>query len=117
MQELPLTETTLLILISLTAGPRHGYAIMKDVQALSEQRILLSTGTLYGALKRLLEQDLIMRLDEGKNSNGSKRVRKLYTLTPTGQNLLQAELDRLQKLLSLSRRRNIPVTAKANLQE
>lgn len=117
MQELPLTETTFFILTSLAPGPRHGYAIMKDVQALSEQRILLSTGTLYGALKRLLEQGWIVRLDEGTSSNGTKRVRKLYTLTPSGQRILEAELDRLQNLLSLARRRNEPATAKANIKE
>ena len=52
MQELPLTETTFFILTSLASGPRHGYAIMKDVQALSEQRILLSTGKICHELRR-----------------------------------------------------------------
>ena len=51
--ELPLTETTLLILLSLAPGPRHCYAIMKDVTASSESRGILPTGTLYGALQHL----------------------------------------------------------------
>lgn len=105
MQELPLTETTFFILTSLASGPRHGYAIMKDIQNLSEQRIQLSTGTLYGALKRLLEQGWIVRLDGTEDQADSKRVRKMYTLTPTGQRILQAELERLQKLLDMARRR------------
>ena len=48
---LPLTEATYFILLSLALGPRHGYLIMKDVRSLSRGRVTLSTGTLYGALK------------------------------------------------------------------
>jgi DNA-binding PadR family transcriptional regulator len=111
MPDLPLTETTFFILTSLVAGPRHGYAILKDVQALSEQRILLSTGTLYGALKRLLEQGWIIRLDNEIEPPSSRRVRKLYTLTPAGRRILEAELDRLQHLLHLARQRARPAAA------
>ena len=57
-QELPLSEAVFLILLSLAEGPKHGYAIMKDVHELSAQRVSLSTGTLYGALKRLLKQEV-----------------------------------------------------------
>ena len=56
MENTPLTEATYFIMLSLSREPRHGYAIMKDVQSLSEDRVILSTGTLYGALKRLLKQ-------------------------------------------------------------
>jgi DNA-binding PadR family transcriptional regulator len=56
LTEIPLTESTYFILLSLSSKPKHGYAIMKDVWILSNDRIILSTGTLYGALKRLLEQ-------------------------------------------------------------
>ena len=48
------SESTLLILLSLAEEPRHGYSILKDVEYLSEGRVVLSTGTLYGALKRML---------------------------------------------------------------
>ena len=64
--QIPLTETTYFILLSLASKPRHGYAIMQDVQELSEGRAILSTGTLYGALKRLLELDWIVRLDNSE---------------------------------------------------
>ena len=60
----PMTETTYFILLSLAPGPSHGYAIMKDVQQLSQARVVLSTGTLYGALKRLLELGWIERVDD-----------------------------------------------------
>ena len=51
----PLTEAVLLILMSLADHPRHGYSIMKDVEDVSDGRVRFSTGTLYGALRRLLE--------------------------------------------------------------
>ncbi len=60
---LPLTEATFFILMNLSSGPRHGYAIMKEVHEMSKGRITFSTGTLYGALKRLLDQGWITRND------------------------------------------------------
>jgi DNA-binding PadR family transcriptional regulator len=103
---LPLTETTLYILLSLAPGPRHGYAIMKDVRALSHNRVELSTGTLYSALKRLLDQNWIRRTEDPDPiaANGG-RVRKVYVLTDLGTSILQAEVDRLQSLVGVARRR------------
>ena len=63
-ENLPLSEAVFFILLSLAPGPKHGYAIMKDVQALSDSRVGLSTGTLYGALKRLLDGGRVRRVDE-----------------------------------------------------
>ena len=99
----PLSEATLFILLSLAPGPRHGYAIMKDVQTLSDDRIVLSTGTLYGALKRLLEQRWIERVDDPE-PNDTDRERKAYALTQTGRRILKAEVERLQKLIATARR-------------
>ncbi len=95
---LPLTETTFFILLSLTPYPRHGYAIMKDVKSLSKDRVSLSTGTLYGALKRLLELEWIERVDN-PNQNQTGRIRKAYKLTDLGQHVLDAEIARLQTLV------------------
>ncbi|MGB2911349.1 MAG: helix-turn-helix transcriptional regulator [Anaerolineales bacterium] len=61
---LPLREPTFFILLSLSPGPKHGYAILKEVEALSEGRVLLSTGTLFGAIKRLLDRSWIRRVDD-----------------------------------------------------
>jgi DNA-binding PadR family transcriptional regulator len=99
-----LTETTFYILLSLTPEPRHGYALMKEVQALSEGRLNLSTGTLYGALKRLLEAGWIERADDPE-AGESGRERKLYELTEAGQRALQAETARLGKLVRVARLR------------
>lgn len=97
----PLTEATFFILLSLAPGPKHGYAIMKDTRALSDGRVLLSTGTLYGALKRLLEQQWIRRVEERRN--GTARDRKAYALTNQGRRILGAEIERLQELVSTAR--------------
>lgn len=103
-ESIPLREPTFLILLSLAAGPRHGYAIMKDVAYLSDGRVELSTSTLYSALKRLLEQGWILREDDPAQQS-SGRERKSYRLSPAGQQVLAAEVDRLEGLLLAARRR------------
>jgi DNA-binding PadR family transcriptional regulator len=101
---LPLTEVTYFILLSLDLGPRHGYLIMKDVRGLSQERVVLSTGTLYGALKRMLEFGWVQRIDSDEACN-SGRVRKAYRITEIGQHLLNAEIQRLETLVIAARLR------------
>jgi DNA-binding PadR family transcriptional regulator len=96
---LPLTETSFFILVSLATAPKHGYAIMKEVEALSEARVVLATGTLYSALRRMLDDGWIERLED--NSVITGRERKLYQLTENGRRILDAEIDRLRKLIGL----------------
>jgi DNA-binding PadR family transcriptional regulator len=103
---LPLTEATYYIMLSLAPGSRHGYAIMKDVRALSHERVVLSTGTLYGALKRLLEMEWILRVDDPE-ADGNGRERKIYNLTRLGRRVLEAEVDRLDTLLDSARRQSV----------
>lgn len=103
---LPLTETTYFILLSLAPGPLHGYAIMKEVRRLSQKRVLLSTGTLYSALKRLLDQGFIQRTPEPEDASNS-RGRKSYSLTTLGNDTLRAEVQRLQGLVSVAKMRFI----------
>ena len=100
----PLTEAAFLILLSLTPGPLHGYAILKDVEALSNQRVVLSTGTLYGALKRFLARGWIERVaDVVENEDG--RQRKAYRLTQTGSAVLAAEVQRMGDLVAVAQTR------------
>jgi DNA-binding PadR family transcriptional regulator len=94
----PLTEPVLLILLSLADRPRHGYSILKDVEAMSNGRVLLSTGTLYGALRRMLDDKWIERLDERAASRG----RQSYRLTARGRRNLNAEVVRLKHLTRLA---------------
>ena len=102
--ETPLTEATYFILLSLSPKSKHGYAIMKDVQELSEGRVTLSTGTLYGALKRLLDQGWIIRKQEPA-SKGNARDRKVYELSHHGRRVLKDEIARLNKLLNAANQR------------
>ena len=102
--ELPLSETTFFILLSMIKEPKHGYGIMKDVLLLSQQRIELSTGTLYGALKRMQEKAWIEPAElPDKQANG--RERKGYRLTPYGQKIVKEELARLQSIIQAVRLR------------
>ena len=94
MRQLPLTEPVLLVLLSLAGQPRHGYSIIKDVEQVSGGRVALSTGTLYGALRRLLAQGWIEEFEEEE----SLRDRRAYRLTPRGRKNLQVEVERLKQL-------------------
>ena len=98
MESLPLTEPVLLILLSLAEQPRHGYSILKDVEQMSDGRVVLSTGTLYGALRRLLEGNWIERLEEEDTSRG----RQAYRLTARGRKNLQLEVGRMKHLTRLA---------------
>ena len=102
---LPLTEPTFYILLSLAPGKKHGYAIMKDVKDLSKERVNLSTSTLYTAVGRLLDQELIERLSEEKHDAGPGLPRKSYILTELGRRVLEAESVRLQGMVKQARLR------------
>ena len=92
--EKSLSEPVLLILTSLAEQPRHGYALLKDVEALSGNRVRLSTGTLYGAIHRLLQEGWIERWEQDDVS----RDKQAYRLTKSGRSRLQTELDRLEHI-------------------
>lgn len=91
------SEPVLLILLSLAEQPRHGYAILQDTERISDGRVRLSTGTLYGALGRLLEDKWIERFKEQDRSRG----RQAYRLTDRGRRNLQIEVSRLRHLARL----------------
>jgi DNA-binding PadR family transcriptional regulator len=90
----PLSEPVLLILTSLAEEPRHGYALMKDIETLSKGRVRLSTGTLYGALHRLLNDGWIERFE----TEDTTRDKQAYRLTSAGHKQLRLELDRMRHL-------------------
>lgn len=98
MESLPLTEPVLLILLSLAGQPQHGYAILKDVERMSNGRVVLSTGTLYGALRRLLDDDWIERFEQEDTSRG----RQAYRLSAHGRRNLQLEIDRMKHITRLA---------------
>lgn len=107
---LPLTEPTFFILLVLVPGPQHGYAIMKETAVLSDGRVKLSTSTLYGAIKRLLDQGWIERAEAASGvENG--RERKAYQLTDLGRRVLNAETARLQSLITVAQQTRIGVSS------
>jgi DNA-binding PadR family transcriptional regulator len=84
--------------MSLADQPRHGYSILKDVERMSNGRVLLSTGTLYGALRRLLDQGWIEPAEE----DDAPRGRRAYRLSEGGRRNLQLEVDRMRRLTKLA---------------
>lgn len=80
------------ILLSLAGHSRHGYALMKDVRELSEGRVQLTTGTLYGALSRMLGDQWIERVELRDTS----RDKQAYRLTALGRTRLRDETERLR---------------------
>jgi DNA-binding PadR family transcriptional regulator len=89
-------DPSLLVLISLAPGPKHGHAMLRDIEAFSGQR--LGPGTLYGAIERLEEDGLIEAL------LGDER-RRPYRLTPSGVAYLDGRLNGLQRIASVGRSR------------
>ena len=97
---LPLPNATLHILLALRTGEKHGYAIMGEVEQLSEGRVRLGPGTLYGAVKRMLADGLIEESDERPDPALDDERRRYYRVTALGERVRAAEVDRLQSLLS-----------------
>jgi PadR family transcriptional regulator PadR len=103
---LPLREPTFYMLLSLSAGSKHGYAILKDIEELSRGTVLLSTSTLYEGLARLLDQGLIERVEQSDTDQGHPgRPRKDYRLSHLGARVLEAETRRMQALVAAAQQR------------
>lgn len=88
----PLREPTFLVLAALGGGPLHGYGVIRAVEEMSEGRVVLRAGTLYGALERLESQGYVAF--DGERSAGGP-VRRYYRLSDEGQALLLREAGRL----------------------
>jgi DNA-binding PadR family transcriptional regulator len=99
----PLQPAVFQILVALADQDRHGYAIMRDVAARTNGRMKLSPGTLYGAIKRMLESGLIVELDERPDPDDDDERRRYYRLTRFGREVAMAEADRLSTLLRQAR--------------
>jgi PadR family transcriptional regulator PadR len=101
-----LSEQAFFILLSLSSGQKHGYAILKDVEDFSEGALVLSTSTLYGALGRMQEQGLIVRVAVEQSEKPQPGLpRKFYDLSETGHRVLRAEKQRMQAIVRLAGQR------------
>jgi DNA-binding PadR family transcriptional regulator len=101
---LPLTAQVFHILVALADRDQHGYSIMQDVAARTGGKVMLNAGTLYGMIRRLLEQGLIVELGERERpSPDADERRRYYRLTPFGRRVAKAEASRLAELLEQAR--------------
>ncbi len=91
----PITESTYYILLALLK-PNHGYGVIQKVSELTNERVVLGAGTLYGAINNLLDKGLIILYSEDKES----RKKKQYVITAKGKDILQNEIKRLEELIS-----------------
>ncbi|PYR01225.1 MAG: PadR family transcriptional regulator [Acidobacteria bacterium] len=96
---LPLSPAMFYVLVALADGQTHGYAILKEVEQLTSGEVRLSTGTLYGIIKRLLADGLVH-----EQSTDDPR-RRAYQLTSFGRDVAKAEAMRLEQTLAIAKRK------------
>ncbi len=109
---LPLTPAVFQILLVLAGGERHGYAIMKEVEAATGGRMRLGPGTLYRSIKRMLADGLIEESDERPDPALDDERRRYYRLTALGRRVAAAEAERLAGLVQLAQsKRLLPAPA------
>jgi DNA-binding PadR family transcriptional regulator len=86
----------------LADGAKHGYGIMKAIDAITDGQIQMGPGTLYGSIKRMLADGLIEESDERPDPDLDDERRRYYRLTPFGQQVLRAEVERLTQLIGFA---------------
>jgi DNA-binding PadR family transcriptional regulator len=104
---LPLTPASFQILLALSDGEKHGYAIMREVAHRAENRLPLGPATLYGSIRRLLEDGLIAESSERPDPALDDQRRRYYRLTNTGRRVAEAEAQRLADLVRTARAKNL----------
>lgn len=106
---LPLTPAVLHILLALADGERHGYNIAQEVETLTDGRVAMGPGTLYGSIQRMLANGLLAEVD----GDPTDRARRFYRATPLGRRALTLELDRLARVVDHARARRLLPRAEA----
>lgn len=103
----PLTPAVFHILLALSTGERHGYGIMKQVEADSQGRVTIGPGTLYGSLKRMLDAGLVKESDKRIDPEMDDERRIYYQITGIGAEALAAELERYKRIVTLAQERKL----------
>src|SRR5436190_11714146 len=98
---LPLRPSVFHILLALADGDLHGYGIMQEVAEHTGGQIRLGPGTLYGAIKRLLNNGLIVEADERPDPELDDERRRYYRLTDFGRQVLKSEVQRISRMISV----------------
>jgi DNA-binding PadR family transcriptional regulator len=99
----PISPQVFHVLLSLVPGDLHGYAIIQDVLDRTDGKLRLSAGTLYGSIKRMLEQGLITELRENERPTDDDERRRYYRLTASGRDVVRTEVSRMSTLLRQAR--------------
>jgi DNA-binding PadR family transcriptional regulator len=103
----PLTPAVFHILLALSSGERHGYGIMKQVEADSQGNVSMGAGTLYGSLKRMLDSGLVKVSDKRIDPEMDDERRIYYQITGVGAKALAAELDRYKRIVTLAQEKKL----------
>lgn len=104
---LPLPPATFHILVALSDGERHGYAIMQEVAARTGGDVHLTAATLYRSIQRMLEQRLIVETKDRPAPEFDDERRRYYRVTPFGREVAKAEARRLAQMLTLARAKGL----------
>lgn len=107
----PLTPAVFHILLALSNGDRHGYGIMKQVEADSQGKVKMGTGTLYGSIKRMLDAGLIRESDKRVDPELDDERRIYYQMTDLGEKALASELERYQRIVTIAQERKLYPTS------
>ena len=102
---LPVRSHWFHILVSLVGGEQHGYGIMQEVLERTDRKVRLWPATLYGSLKRLIQEGLIVESGERPAPEFDDARRRYYRLTPLGRRVLELESQRLEALVQMVRAR------------
>jgi DNA-binding PadR family transcriptional regulator len=105
---LPLPHVHFEILVSLVEHEQHGYAIKREIARRTEGRLELGPGSLYGAIKKLIDEGMIEESSERPEAHLDDERRHYYRLTNDGQAVLKAETARLRTLVELAETRFAP---------
>ncbi len=100
---LPLPAAQLHILLALAIGDKHGYAIMREVEVLTNGAVTMGPGTLYGTVKKMLKAELIEESDERPDPELDDQRRRYYRITGLGRRVLDAEINRMEQLAHAAR--------------
>jgi DNA-binding PadR family transcriptional regulator len=103
----PLTPAVFHILLALSGGERHGYGIMKQVEADAQGKVSMGAGTLYGSLKRMLDAGLVTESARRVDPEMDDERRIYYQITGAGRAALAAELERYRRIVALAQERKL----------
>jgi len=104
---LPLTPAVFFVLLALAGGEKHGYAIMQEVTELSAGKVRMGPGTLYSTIQRLVDLDLIEETEGSGEPSDHESRRRYYRLTGDGRQLLEAEVNRMESVVRVARKRKL----------